>query len=281
MFGPVQQLGNLQKGGYHSPMSIHPELSEFPTEAVPGPLIGYAKSQPAGIGHNGWHSHDAAQLFHVVKGSIAIDTEMGTFFAPPERAVWLPSRLSHQTRYLTDTEIRYVYVQFDHTQGLPQTPQVIQVTTLLRALILEFMSYPRAASVEGPAARIAAVILDQLKMLPAAPLQLPMPQDPKLRALCDGVVRCPAHIPSLSEAASRCTTSVRSFERRIKAETGLSYRTWCRQVKLFRALELLAAGRSVSDVSHKLGYEGPSAFVATFKKAFGVTPGRYFGDVSD
>ncbi|MCR9057932.1 MAG: helix-turn-helix transcriptional regulator [Rhodobacteraceae bacterium] len=257
-------------------MSIHPELAEFPTQDVAAPIIGYAKSQPRGA-LNDWHAHDAAQLFHVVKGSIAIDTEHGTFFAPPERAVWLPPRVAHQTRYLTDTDLRYVYVQIEHTLDLPQTPQVIQVTTLLRALILEFMSFPRADTESGPAARIAAVILDQLKMLPAAPLQLPMPQEAKLRGLCEGVVRCPAHIPTLNEAAARCATSVRSFERRIKAETGLSYRTWCRQVKLFRALELLASGRTVSDVSHMLGYEGPSAFVATFKKAFGVTPGRYFG----
>ena len=256
-------------------MAIHPELSEFPTVAIAAPIIGYAKNQSRGM-VNDWHAHDAAQLFHVVKGSLAIDTEFGTFFAPPERAVWLPPRVAHQTRYLTDTELRYVYVQYEHARDLPQTPQVIQVTTLLRALILEFMSYPRSETEEGPAARISAVILDQLKMLPAAPLQLPMPQEKRLRDLCEGVVRCPAHIPTLAEAADRCATSVRSFERRMKSETGLSYRTWCRQVKLFRALELLAAGRSVSDVSHKLGYEGPSAFVATFKKAFGVTPGRYF-----
>ncbi|MEP3046029.1 MAG: helix-turn-helix transcriptional regulator [Roseibium sp.] len=256
-------------------MRIHPELSEFPKQPVASPIIGYARSEPQGA-VNGWHAHDAAQLFHVVRGSIAIDTELGTFFVPPERAVWLPPRIGHQTRYLTNTEIRYIYVQYDHAHELPQTAQVIQVTTLLRALILEFMSYPRADAETGPAARIASVILDQLKMLPAAPLQLPMPQDLRLRSLCENVIRCPAHIPSLSEAAGSCAMSVRSFERCIKSETGLSYRTWCRQVKLFRALELLASGRSVSDVSHKLGYEGPSAFVATFRKAFGVTPGRYF-----
>jgi AraC-like DNA-binding protein len=226
--------------------------------------------------NNGWHAHDAAQLFHVVSGSIAIDTENGTFFVPPERAVWLPPRVSHQTRYLTDTEIRYIYVQYGAAQDLPQTAHVLQVTTLLRALILEFMSFPRAETADGPAGRIAAVILDQLKMLPAAPLQLPMPRELRLRELCDAVTRCPANIPALGDAAAQCAMSTRSFERRMKAETGMNYRTWCRQVKLFRALELLAGGRSVSDVSHKLGYEGPSAFVASFKKAFGVTPGRYF-----
>lgn len=260
-------------------MPIHPELSELPAEPFDSLIVGYARSRRAGEDPRGWHSHDAAQLFHVVKGSLSVETAMGTYFAPPERAIWLPARIPHKTSYLTDAELRFLYVP-DGADGvgeaLPKTAQVIQVTALLQALILEFLSFPRAETRAGPAARLAAVILDQLTMLPAAPLQLPMPQTHRLRELCEGIVRCPAHIPPLEDAAARCATSVRSFERRIKTETGLSYRTWCRQVKLFRALELLAAGRSVSDVSHKLGYEGPSAFVATFKKAFGVTPGRYF-----
>ncbi len=258
-------------------MSIHPELSHFPTERIAAKIIGLASSQPRGSVTE-WHSHETAQLFHVVKGSLAIHTECGTFFAPPERAVWLPSRLPHETHYLSDTEIRYLYIQNEVAMDLPQEPQVLQVTRLLRELILEFMSYPRQETAEGPAARIGEVILDQLKMLPVSPLQLPMPQDAKLRALCEGIVRCPAEVPALAEAAAACAMSVRSFERRIREETNMNYRTWCRQVKLFRALELLSAGRPVSDVSHKLGYEGPSAFVSTFRKAFGVTPGRYFSD---
>lgn len=239
------------------------------------PLTGFASSQPRGA-ENTWHAHDAAQLFHVVKGAVAVDTDCGTYFVPPERAVWLPPNLGHQGRYLADTEIRYLYVEPKIALELPKEPQVLQVTNLLRELILAFMSYPRGETIDGPSSGIGAVILDLLKTLPASPLKLPMPQDDRLRQVCEDIKQCPADIPSLNEAASACAMSVRSFERNISRETGMSFRTWCRQAKLFRALELLAVGRSVSDVSHKLGYEAPSAFVATFKKAFGVTPGRYF-----
>ena len=45
-----------------------------------------------------------------------------------------------------------------------------------------------------------------------------------------------------------------------------------------KAVEWLSLGASVGEVADRLGYEGPSAFVAGFRKAFGVTPGRYFGD---
>ena len=56
----------------------------------------------------------------------------------------------------------------------------------------------------------------------------------------------------------------------------MGFRNWRKQARLMRALELLADGVPVSDVSDRLGYEGPSAFIAMFRQAFGVTPGRYF-----
>ncbi|MBO6755888.1 MAG: helix-turn-helix transcriptional regulator [Roseibium sp.] len=260
-------------------MGIHPDMASMPREPFSAPVAGFACTQKKGT-RNRPHAHDFAQLFHVVSGSAAVETELGTYFVPPERALWIPPKLEHRGRYLIQTDVRFLYVNQAQARALPATPQVLHVTTLLRELILEFMSYPRADTVDGPAARIGAVILDQLRLLPAAPLTLPMPRTGKLRAVCQDMVRCPSDSPSLAEAAARCAMSVRSFERRMKSETGMSYRTWSRQVKLFRALELLSSGRSVSDIAHKLGYQGPSAFVATFRKAFGVTPGRYFTDIS-
>ena len=40
----------------------------------------------------------------------------------------------------------------------------------------------------------------------------------------------------------------------------------------------LAAGRPVTVLALDLGYDSPSAFIAAFKRAFGVTPARYFSD---
>ncbi|WP_417693661.1 AraC family transcriptional regulator [Roseibium sp.] len=254
---------------------IHPDHFVTTSKAPDVAVLAYADSGNKGT-LNKWHNHSTAQLFHVVRGSLAIDTEAGTFFVPPERAVWLPGGVYHQTRYLTETDVRYMYFGPSVTAPLPQDPRVMQVTTLLRELILAFMSYPRTASLEGPQARLADVILDQLKLLPASPLQLPLPSDGRLKALCESITVTPDQPPRLVEAAKRCGMSERSFERNMQRETGLSYRAWCRQVKLFKALELLAGGLNVSAVSHELGYEGPSAFVASFKKAFGITPGRYF-----
>ena len=256
-------------------MAIHPELHQSPGGPLLSPIYAYTTQETAGE-VTLLHCHDSAQLFHVVRGSLAIDTERGTFFVPPERAVWIPPRFAHETRYLTQSEVRYLYIRRDAAAQLPQEPRILQMTVLLRELILAYMSYPRAETAEGPAARLGAVILDQLDLLPAQGLELPMPAEGRLRQLCEAIARAPGTAPQLPEAAATCALSVRSFERRVQGETGLSYRSWCRQAKLFRALELLASGTRVSDVADHLGYEGPSAFVATFRKAFGVTPGRYF-----
>jgi AraC-like DNA-binding protein len=56
----------------------------------------------------------------------------------------------------------------------------------------------------------------------------------------------------------------------------MSFGAWRQQLRLLRALERLAAGEAVSTLALELGYASPSAFIAMFKRALGVPPGRYF-----
>lgn len=59
------------------------------------------------------------------------------------------------------------------------------------------------------------MIVDQLKSLPDAPLQLPMPVNHALlKELCQSILQCPAQLPSLADAAERTLMSQRTFERR-------------------------------------------------------------------
>jgi AraC-like DNA-binding protein len=119
------------------------------------------------------------------------------------------------------------------------------------------------------------VLLDQIASSMVLPLHLPMPTSPTLRRIADLTLAQPGHPRSMLEWSALVGVSVRTLERRFRAETGLSFRSFRRQAKLFKALELLATGATVNDISDRLGFEGPSAFIAMFKAAFGVTPGRY------
>jgi AraC-like DNA-binding protein len=57
----------------------------------------------------------------------------------------------------------------------------------------------------------------------------------------------------------------------------MSFRAWRQQLRLLRAMEMLAAGQSVTTVALDLGYDSPSAFIHAFRRALGKTPRAYFG----
>jgi AraC-like DNA-binding protein len=84
---------------------------------------------------------------------------------------------------------------------------------------------------------------------------------------------CPPSHVDTHRAEARC------FETRCQGrglQTGMSFGAWRQQLRLLRALERLAAGEAVSTLALELGYASPSAFIAMFKRALGVPPGRYF-----
>jgi AraC-like DNA-binding protein len=156
---------------------------------------------------------------------------------------------------------------------------VIRLSPLLREFVLAFLAYPPEEATTPTAARLIAVVLDQLAAEPAAPLHLPMPASARLRDAVSAAMADPAHPLCLSEAAHRAALSERSFERHFSAETGLAYRAWLRQARLMKAVEWLSLGMQVNEIADRPGPEGPSAFVATFRKAFSVSPGRDFSGV--
>lgn len=256
---------------------IHPlRLDKFP-EDHPDPIISFVGTERPGAVTKP-HMHERAQLFHILRGSVTVATQGGSFVVPPERAIFIPPGIVHHSTYHTETDVRFLYMRPEGLPAMPETPFVVQVTPLLKELILAFMGSAPDYPPDGPTGRLAAVLVDQIAASRVAPLHLPIPEEPRLREAIRPLIDDPAADLSASDLAARANLSLRSFERHFPAETGLSFRAWRRQAKLMKAVEWLSQGLSVGEVADRLGYEGPSAFVASFKKSFGVTPGRYFGD---
>jgi AraC-like DNA-binding protein len=124
--------------------------------------------------------------------------------------------------------------------------------------------------------RLVGVVIDQLRTLSQAPLQVPMPVDPRARALADRLAADPGGAVALDEAAAAVGASRRTLERLFRAETGLSIGRWRQRRRLVHALQLLAEGRSVTHVAHAVGYSTPSAFTVMFHAELGATPRSYF-----
>jgi AraC-like DNA-binding protein len=261
----------------HPDNLVHPDLSLGETEDHAASVLGYFGDIEKGV-YFGAHRHRRAQLFHIVSGALTVETERGTFVVPPERAVWIPSDLEHAVTYLQQCSLRYLFFRPEAVHRLPAEASVVRLSPLLRELTLTFMEYGHAEAVGGPAKRIADVIIDQLETVPVLPLHLPMPTSPRVRRAVRELADDPGQPADLAEIAHRAALSERSFERHFQSETGLSFRAWRQQARLMKAVEWLSLGAPVGEIADRLGYEQPSAFVASFRKAFGVTPAKYFSE---
>jgi AraC-like DNA-binding protein/quercetin dioxygenase-like cupin family protein len=256
------------------PTVIHPEVRVPPSGGETQRAVAYVSELRRGGGLPP-HSHARAQLLAVTSGSIAVTAEGSTFVAPPERAVWVPANTVHETRHLASTRLRTLYIAPEAAQALPAKTTVVQVSPLMRELITAIVARPRDYEEQGSDGRLIAVLIDQIAVSRVLPLNLPIPKSETLLALAYRILDVPADVPDLARLAQSLNMSPRTLERQFKAETGLSVRTFRRQAKLLKALELLSSKMPVSRISDTLGFGEPSAFIAMFKTAFGVTPGRY------
>ncbi len=122
---------------------------------------------------------------------------------------------------------------------------------------------------------LAQVILNEIRTLPAENLGLPMPDDPRLLRIANALAATPADDRDLDAWASWASVSTRTLSRRFVAETGFTFTAWRQRARLLRALEMLAENIPVTTVALDLGYDSISAFIALFRRTFGVTPGEY------
>lgn len=171
--------------------------------------------------------------------------------------------------------MRSLYVRRDACPWAPEQCRVLEVTPLARELIKQFCLFP-ADYPEGDSAeaRLVAVLLDQLRMLPEVGFSLPLPRHPGLLALCNGLIAAPDKPQTLQQWARELGCSEKTLMRLFQRETGLSFRNWRQRMRLLSSLALLEAGESVTEAALGCGYDSTSAYIAAFKQLFGATPGE-------
>ena len=244
-------------------------------DAVGRPIVALAGDYPAGHAITA-HRHARAQLVYASSGVMLVTAGAGTWLVPPQRALWLPAGLEHEIRMRGAVRMRTLYVDSDRVDGLPRDCGVVTVSPLLRELILRATEAPDDYDEAGPDGRLMAVILDQLRELPAEPLHLPQPRDRRLLRVTEALRQAPQDPRPLAAWAEVAGASPRTLARLFLSETGMSFRAWRQQARLLQALVCLAEGQAVTELALDLGYDSPSAFIAAFKRAYGVTPARYF-----
>jgi len=222
----------------------------------------------------GRHAHDWHQLIYASAGVLDVWTERGSWITPPQRAVWVPAGILHDIRFAAPSALRTLYLRPEACPDLPTHCTVVTVSPLLRELILRAVRDVMLDRRAPTDTALAALILDEFRLSRAPPFDLPQPESERLRhaAALIGEGRA----PDTDRLARAAGMSKRALERAFRAETGMSPGRWRRQRALLAAIEGLAGGAPIKAAAAAAGYATPSAFVAAFRKQFGVTPGRYF-----
>ena len=219
---------------------------------------------------NGWD-----QLIYATEGVLTVHTGSSSWVLPAQRALWVPDGTPHRLQIGRAASLRSLYFRARSARQLPRHCCAVNVSPLLREIILTCVNLGALLSRRAAHRRLAGVLFDQLRALPSVPLQLPQPQDPRACRLALELRKSPA--ASLAAAAGFCGTSLRTLERLFREETAMPLGAWFRRLRLQLAMEQLAAGASITEAASACGYSGASAFVAMFRRELGVTPGHYFG----
>lgn len=98
-----------------------------------------------------------------------VTTPSGFWALPPLRALWVPAGVSHGVDMVGAVSMRSLYIQADAAQAYWPQCQVIEVSGLLRELILALTAEPIDYPLGGRAEQVAALILSELAAARSCP----------------------------------------------------------------------------------------------------------------
>lgn len=219
------------------------------------------------------HSHDWGQVTYALDGVVRVTVGKNTWIVPPQRAIWIPPQAMHEVATLENARLRALYVHADSAPFHGEACEVLEVSSLLRELIVALaMSDPG----EPRESMLAALILDELARSTTMPIRVALPDDKRLKNLCEMLIADPASTLTLDDWALRVGASARTLARLFESELGMSFGQWRQQVRLAHAAPLIARGMPLSHVAAELGYASQSAFSSMFRKTFGQSPSAFF-----
>jgi len=222
-----------------------------------------------------WHRHHRGQVVCVEEGLVRLRSELGSWIAPPNRAIWIPPGIWHSAVTNAVTRSWNLYLSPTVCRRLPLEPCILEINRLIDAIVDRALLWTQRGSAEAADRRLMAVLVDELHSVPRTSTQLPMPRDRRLKRIAEALLDDPASVRSRNDWASWAGLSSRTLSRLFQQEVHMSFSHWRDQALLMAAIEQLGQGQSVSTVADALGYSGPSSFIAMFRRHFGVSPRRY------
>jgi AraC-like DNA-binding protein len=218
------------------------------------------------------HQHAFHQLVYVSTGVLAVQTEAGAWVASADRAVWTPAGLWHEHRVYGNSLVHTVGFAAGDAPLPVDSPSVLAVDSLLRELLIACTEVGLPATESG---RLREVVRDRLRRAHLQPLTLPTARDPRLAQACRLVVDDLSRPWTLASLTRGAGVGERTLTRLFRTEFGMTYPQWRTNTRVFHAMLQLAEGATVTATARRCGWATASAFIDTFARTMGQTPGSY------
>ena len=218
------------------------------------------------------HWHGRAQFVFAVTGTMRVRTARHAWIVPPSRALWVPAHTVHEIQMHGVVDMHSLYLNDVAGSGMPASCAVLDVTPLLRELVVRAAALPATYDERGDDGLLMHLLMAEIRRLPHCALDLPLPESADLTQLCERILADLSTRRSCDFDAVELNTSTRTLYRRFLRETGITFARWKQQARLLESIRRLAEGVPVTTVAVDLGYESPGAFSTMFRRALGIAP---------
>lgn len=248
-------------------------LTEYdPKRGVSVATLAY--EYPSGF-HVPEHAHGSDQLIFAISGLMELTSDQSVWVIPPQFALWVPAGTRHRIHVPCPVSMRTLYLRTSLKARLERRCAVLHVIPLLRELILETVFAGQLKPQVRYERALCDMLVAQIQKATPIPTLIRLPREERACAVAQEILGNPAGSRTMADLCASAGVSVRTIERRFRAEVGTSFDAWRRQVRLMKAIELLVSGCSIKEVAYRVGYCQPSAFVEMFRRTFGTTPKRW------
>ncbi|MEW6991910.1 helix-turn-helix domain-containing protein [Colwelliaceae bacterium 6441] len=221
------------------------------------------------------YQHKQAQCIFVHSGVLAIITDDGRYFVPPQQAIMIPSEHCHEILAKTAVTLSIFYFCAEEATDFPSIPTVINTNAFLKALINECKNIPEDYEWQNVAGRTLRLLRDKIMSCDKLDTFLPYPKDKRLTNITERLLKHPSLKSDLTFWGKFVSASPRTLSRVFKKETNITYSEWRQRLNIQIAIKHLSLGDNISSIAQLLGYESSSAFIYMFRKQMGVSPNQF------
>ena len=269
----MPEKGQSRKSMFFAPKNAEELRRLLESDA---PVLAFAFRRRRVEGWTPEHSHLRGQLVVLTQGLIIVEAGNERWMHTSQRCAWIPPNCKHAARSVGGAAGAMVDLSPQMCRGLPKTPCMFNSSGLLFAMVHRMLSWDLHQPLNSAQKRLIATLRDEIRQADQQPLRLTIPREKRLARVADALLDDVADHRTLTAWAHTAGLSRRTFMRAFSAQTGMSFGRWRQQARLFSALEMLAQGKSVTEVAIAVGYDSVSAFIEMFRTMLGTTPQTYF-----